>query len=356
LKAAIGLMCGLLLLTVSIEAMAENQSSSPREALLWRMALTEQVALEQSHPLVQNEQLDDYLKRLVSRLWKLVETDLPPMTIRVIKNSDPNAVVYANGICYLTSGMLALTECEDQLAMIIAHEMVHYIRRDSLETFNRNQASEGTPTESGETYAAAAERRADLEGMGMILQAGYCPQEIVNLLSGFQGAKLSHPFSAGASPMSFGERIAGIETLLAREAIGLDCHASSAERTQFNIHTAPALLADAETALQRGVWGAADRSIARYLKMVPHDPQAYYVLGEIRLRRPVKDLQGAMAAYETAIDLDHAFIPAYRALGVLHLKAGHLHDARQYLEYCLAIAPQAPENAYIRGYLQLCQD
>jgi beta-barrel assembly-enhancing protease len=354
MKAALWLVCGLLLLALT--AQAQSRTPNAREALLWRLALTEQTALEQSHPLVQEAQLDDYLGTLVTRLWKFVETDLAPMTIRVMKNPEPNAMVYANGICYLTSGMLALAESEDQLAMIIAHEMVHYIRRDSLEAFNRGKMSENMLAGSVDTYAAAAERRADLEGMGIILRAGYCPQEIINLLLGFQGTRLSHPFSVGASPMSFGERIAGIETLLVQEATGPDCEASWDDRAQFRIHTAPALLANAETALQRGIWETATHSVERYLELVPEDPQAHFIQGEIRLKQPTVDLQGAIDAYETAIHFDHLYIPAYRALGVLHLKAGQLQNARQYLEYCLAMAPQAPENAYIKGYLQLCRD
>ncbi len=317
------------------------------------MALSEQSALEQSHPLLQDAQLDAYLELLVARLWKLVETDLPRMTIRVIKNPEPNAVVYANGVCYLTSGMLAQVENEDQLAMIIAHELVHYTRRDSLEAFVRDTALGSELTEAGDHFTSAAEKRADLEGMGLIRQAGYCPQQILDMLADFQNNKTPVMFSRGASPMSFGERIAGIETLLAAEAAGMVC-SSLSDRNDFRVRTAPALLANAEAAVQRGVWETADASIAGYLEMVSDNPQAYFIMGQIRLGKPERNLQGAMDAFETAIHLNQRFLPAYRALGVLHLKAGDFKAARILFEYCLAEAPEAPENKYIRGYLQLC--
>ncbi len=349
------LFCIVLMMAVTAAAAAETQSGA-KEERLWRMALAEQASLEQSRSLLRNAQLDHYLKSLVGRLWEFVESDLPPMTIRIIEDPEPNAVVYANGICYLTSGMLALVENEDQLAMIVAHELVHYIRRDSLEAFDLDAAAGTRGARTGEHFTAAAEKRADLEGMGLIRAAGYCPHAILELLVGFQNSKIPLMFSLGASPMSFGERIAGFETLLVTETADRECDTPPREGVEFRARTASALLANAEAAARRGIWETAGTSIADYLAIVTDNPQAHFIMGEVFLRKSKRDLQGAIDAFQRAIELDRKFLPAYRALGVLYLKEGHRSVARQFFEHHLAVAPEAPENSYIKGYLQLCQE
>lgn len=133
------------------------------------------------------------------------------------------------------------------------------------------------------------------------------------------------------------------------------CLVSVPGRQAYLQRIAPVLLSNVRSALEKGFWDQALTAIHRYLSIRADDAYAHFLQGEVESRLSGHTDQ-AMACYAKAIDLDSAFAPAYRALGVLHLKAGHLQQARRYFETSLALAPQALENGYIRGYLQLCSN
>ena len=110
---------------------------------------------------------------------------------------DPHmqAYAYPNGYCFLSTGILNRTENEDQLAMILAHEMVHYVRQHTVELYNHIQKpviGSGLPGTNPDRAACgeatqrkidAAEYQADKEGLAILKGAGYCQAEILSLLS-----------------------------------------------------------------------------------------------------------------------------------------------------------------------------
>jgi beta-barrel assembly-enhancing protease len=348
-------------------ARAQDSGASVRqETALWQLAVEEQTELEQHRKVLEDTPLGTYVQAVVMRLWRQVASDLDPMQVRVLVDTAANAVAYPNGVCYLTSGMLANLRNEDQLAMILAHEMIHYTRRHTLATYNRlmnSAAFDGgtVPLADGGQLdfqlVEKAEGQADSEGFELIRRAGFCPHEAVAvLLQSLSPTPLRNPAVPAASFHARAEQRAHwVHTLIEKQKGAPACGDDPSADRRYSLHVAGALLADAQWAVQQGRWKLADEDIQRYLTVCPTDPRAHFLDGEIQRLRPAAESTGSPeAAYLEAIRLDHRFGPAYQALGVLYFKAGRLRDARPFFERFLSLAPQSEESVYIRRYLQLC--
>jgi hypothetical protein len=328
-----------------------------QEDVLWQMAVREQAELEQSRVHLEDAVLGEYVRTLVMRLWKEVRSDLAPLQVRVLVDSTANASVYPNGVCYLTSGMLTVTQNEDQLAMILAHEMIHYIRRHSLAAHNCLGGSTGGDMPEVR-LVQEAEQQADEEGLALMRKAGFCAGEAVAVISrSLASIPLRDPSQPVDRPAGDAavQRIQWVRDVLESSGAGAACGGDASAGVDYSRRIAVALLADARLAAQRGLWHVAAEDIERYLTVQPADPRAHFLYGEVQRLRPASDSTvSPEAAYLEAIRLDKQFGPAYQALGVLHFKAGRKAEARPFFERCLVLAPQSEESAYIRRYLQLC--
>lgn len=317
-------------------------ASPPGDPALWQTAARAQAELEQRRSRLDNSDVEQYIDGIVSLLWAQAQSDLTPMQVRVLQDSQEDAFAYPNGICYLTSGILVKTRSRDQLAMIIAHEMIHYIHQHAQSAYQRVD-----PAASGDGHRKPlslsslvdeAERQADREGFGLITQTGFCPDEALEIMSDDRRAII-------------------LSELLTMRGSDGACQVEASAQQRHLDQIAPALKANARQALRKGRWIEAEDSISRYLSVRPDDPQAYFIRGEIlRLGPPGETGDTAEAAYQAAIDIDEAFFPALQALGVVFLKNGQTNKARQYFERCLSLSPRADASAYIRRYLQLCSE
>ena len=110
------------------------------ESRLWRLAEKEQASFELNCRIfLISPVLRAYMDRIAGRLWAHVKSKLPAVDIRILIDPTPMAFAYPNGIVYLSTGILAHCRNEDQLATIIAHEIVHYIERHALSAFNQHR-------------------------------------------------------------------------------------------------------------------------------------------------------------------------------------------------------------------------
>jgi hypothetical protein len=84
------------------------------------------------------------------------------------------------------------------------------------------------------------------------------------------------------------------------------------------------------------------------------------MLGEARERsKSARDIEGAMDAYQQALEIDARHAGAHRALGLLLYRdvkrggalAADGADARTHLLAYLQAAPDAPDVAHVRGYV-----
>jgi len=373
MKPLIATICVLLLVGgawCGVDAADDEASDASLEQRLWAMALQAQKQQALSVAAWHHPRVDDLVQRVTARLWSRVDTDLPPVDIRIVVDVRPDARAYPNGIIILTTGMLAHVRCPDQLAMIIAHEIIHYTHRHALAAFRRLQ----DPFSPGDTFGRgfsreafgnsqqlaalyeASEKEADREGLALMQAAGYCAGEVLPLLLSFQDGQVRKPGNEAAVFMEAGllqKRTAQIRTLVDSPVGDQSCRVTPSDRQAYRADVAPALLANSRAALRKGYWTTALNSTQEYLSLVPDDPEAHYILGEIKNRNG-RRTEAALASYQAAIRLDRSFAQAYQAIGFIHFKAGHLRQAHRYFETSLHLAPDGQNSDFIREYMQLC--
>ena len=89
--------------------------------------------------------------------------------------------------------------------------------------------------------------------------------------------------------------------------------------------------------------------------MAKDDTAAYYLMGEIfRQRGQEGDAEMALSYYNRAIAIDLSYSEPHKAIGLIHYKKGDKALARRFFESCLLLAPDAPDRAYIQGYIKQC--
>jgi tetratricopeptide (TPR) repeat protein len=107
--------------------------------------------------------------------------------------------------------------------------------------------------------------------------------------------------------------------------------------------------------IRLGRFPAARRSIEKFLQIKSDDSRAFFLLGETyRQQGRASDTQMALENYNRAITLDPGYAAAHKAIGLIHYKNGHRALAKKFFESCLQLSPNAPDKAYIQGYLKQC--
>lgn len=352
----------------------ESMPGDAAESQLWRLAEIEQKELEHSAILFRQDKLDTYILHISERLWDHAGRDMPPIQVRVIEDPKLNAFAYPNGVIYLTTGVLAHTRTEDQLAAILAHEMIHYIRRHSFTALgvsqnpgNLSRSLSEKPYASGLEASAgdvvslvnAAERQADQEGLAMVCAAGYNPAEMLTMLAHFQQVEAQmNPDDASriSQKISWRMRLGWIENLLENTTAAPPIPASGQFSADHLNRIAPVLLADTKACMRMGYWDQAWDHMEIYSKVHNHDHQAVYLKGKIEQHRQPGNTTIAAAYFQKAVDIKHDFAPGHLALGMMHYKAGRLQTARRYFETGLELAPDNQENPYIQQYLKRCRE
>jgi predicted Zn-dependent protease len=183
---------------------------------------------------VPDEALQAYLQRLGERLIR--HAPERPFTYRfqIVDQWSPNAFALPGGAIFVSRGLLVLTNSEDELANVLAHEVAHAAERHAA---GRQAYMERlTPFSLGlrryatvASYARDQERAADDTGQRIAAASGYDPRAMTRFLKSLEKVEL---FELGASRLptfldthpATGERIASTAT----RAQGLSWSASEA--------------------------------------------------------------------------------------------------------------------------------
>lgn len=85
----------------------------------------------------------DPITRLVERIADTLLKDYPDLRRELrfytLKSPDVNAFATGQGMVFVCTGLVAQVEDESQLAFIISHEIVHYLRKHTLEEITRRK-------------------------------------------------------------------------------------------------------------------------------------------------------------------------------------------------------------------------
>lgn len=351
------------------------------EQFLWRQAREEQNVLDGSGWLYRDAELEAYLNAIADRLAASADTPDIIFNIKIINDPNMNAFAYPNGVIYVHTGVLARMENEAQLAALLAHEMAHCICRHSLrvqKSLNNRprymaavQHAVGAIGVARELarllgangsiaavngYTRELEAEADRVGLDLMAKAGYDPRQALNLFEHLQqeirDEDIKEPFFFGTHP-SVQQRIDNADRWLAAADPAEDSGPINSD--VFRSRLDRLILNNADLDLRIGRFEIASRSVESYLDRHPNDAGAYYMLGEIfRQRGGQENTEMAIQQYEKAIVLNPSFPDPHKAMGLIHYKVGEQRLAQKYFESCLLLAPDAPDKAYIEGYLRDC--
>ncbi|MDQ3073457.1 MAG: M48 family metallopeptidase [Bacteroidota bacterium] len=134
--------------------------------------------------VVYNDPVSLFAGKVLDELLKNDPELRSELEVYVVKSSEVNAFTTNNGIILITLGLISNLENEAQLAFILSHEVVHYIKQHSLTGYIENeniqrgrgvyrQTSNSDKLLAKSTYSKSQEKEADLEGFDLFLKSSY---------------------------------------------------------------------------------------------------------------------------------------------------------------------------------------
>lgn len=172
-------------------------------------------SVEKQFPRVHDPALEARLNVIVKSITPYLERELK-YNIRIIELKDPNAFSLPGGQMYITTGMLDFLKSDDELAAVIAHELIHADRAHGLVQSKRNNklslltiagmiaaAAAGAPeaavvasaiqTAAINSYSIDLEKEADAKGIAAMHKAGHNPAAMLTMMERFSMERLRHP-------------------------------------------------------------------------------------------------------------------------------------------------------------------
>jgi predicted Zn-dependent protease len=350
------------------------------EKRLWTRSEEEQERIGESGLVYRNKRLDAYLNSVARKLQPPEVYEKIPFKIYVLEDPHNNAFAYPNGAIYVHSGILSRMDNEAQLATLLAHEMTHATHRHQVREFrgllNRTAVFAsvhatvgGVPAVGSLTsalgkigtraaisgHSRGLETEADMEGIKLVMKAGYEPEEAPKLFQHIQKEleeeKIEEPYFFGSHPR-LQDRIQNYQDLLennTRDKKGI------INKKVFRKKTARVVLDNAFLDLKEGRFQSALRGGEKYLAVWPKSPRCHYLLGTIYKQRGQEgDLERAKKYYRKTISLNKSYAPAYKNLGVVYFKQGKKSKARKAFYSYLKLSPKAADREYVKEYIAEC--
>jgi predicted Zn-dependent protease len=165
--------------------------------------------VEQQIGLYSMPETETYLSKVGDRLVTVVNDARWKFSFQIVDQAEPNAFSIPGGAVYVSRGLLALFDREDELACVLAHEIVHVTQRHAARQQRKgflpdllslpgnvvgNVVGENLSalinapidTVGGawlSAYSRSQEREADRSGIRTATQAGYDPAALAEILA-----------------------------------------------------------------------------------------------------------------------------------------------------------------------------
>ena len=180
------------------------------QSILLDQALGEENAamVEAQMGIYIDEEKTEYLRKVGNRLVSQLEEPLFEYQFHIVTDMSPNAFALPGGYLYVTTGLLPILESEDELACIVAHEIIHSNNRHSVQQLKKSilpsllevpgnllgvlnedlGAIFNAPIQTSNalllsSYSRKYETEADEEGIQLAAKAGYNPDAMIKALS-----------------------------------------------------------------------------------------------------------------------------------------------------------------------------
>jgi beta-barrel assembly-enhancing protease len=165
----------------------------------------------------QSKRLEQYLQQVGDKVAAHAKRKLPYTFHLDPHPAFRSAVAYPGGHIVVGGGVLALMTHEDELAIVLGHEIGHIdlgqcaLRvRQAMKNHNLTpqQFDQLSIAEFGAPYGKQGELDADREGMRMAVAAGYSPNAMLDLMGMFLFLYREQPIPARTDSPSLEERVA----------------------------------------------------------------------------------------------------------------------------------------------------
>jgi predicted Zn-dependent protease len=373
---AAGCVCGALLSCAAAHAQTAWQMParfirpeiSTDEGGLWALMDREETRLRRSPFALRDAQLHEYVQGIACRL---AGPHCPDIRVYIVRTPLFNANMAPNGMMQVWTGLTLRVENEAQIAAILGHEIGHYLARHTVErmrdvksrsAFGQFLGLFGVVGAVGQlavvaslfAYSREQEREADAIGVSLMHEAGYDPAEAakvwgnllleVNARPGNDPTRSSPMFATHPSPVERQEALKRRAEATPGGTINEDA---------WRARIAPYMFDWVKDETKRGQH---EESIALFTRMIAHAPERadfFFARGEVyRLRGNPTDADAALADYQAAINAGKEPAETYRGLGVIYRQRNQAAAARENFQHYLESAPQAPDSAMIKSYLE----
>ena len=349
---------------------------------MWQQMERVEEEIAGSNLVVQNPELASYLKGLIGKVGGPAARDFRIYLVRI---PDFNAVMFPTGMAVIFTGLLLRMRNEAQLAGVIAHEAAHFLRKHQIRQWRDMRTrtdifamlamgagiaggaagiNTGDFTQLGQfgtilsllRYNRVLEAESDALGVRLLAEQGYDPRAMAETweqliaeekLSARYRRKRRHRdislFGTHPSPESrmADLRISAAEVM--RPGVTYDPRHSSYVAATAKIR--PILLDDQVKLNDPGASQYIINNLAKdgWNGLLRHHEAEIY-----RLRNRTGDDVRAGQGYAAAVLYPDAPADAWRWHGILLMKAGRRAEARTALNRYLAMAPNAPDAAFVR--------
>jgi predicted Zn-dependent protease len=353
------------------------------ERLVWEGAGREAAAIFGRVRLYEDREVVDYLLGLARRLVpeSARAAGGPELRVSVIRDPTLNAFAWPDGRVVVHTGLLAAVESEAQLALILAREVAHVVRRHALVATRADRVApvpyQGpvAPSATGAAilatgaplaalaaisgYGEQAEAEADADALAVVALAGWDASHATSVYEALAGDAIERGpvemFLLG-SPARLHARGGALRALSEGLPAGGQGTSAAFEMLRVTLSRENAV---EDARLDR--FTLARRQLDRVLAAASTDATAHVYLGDLhRLRAqraasaPERDaeIEGAQRSFARALALDPTRADAHRQLGLLYFQQQDTARARSELQEYLRLAPDATDAVRVGEYVR----
>jgi Zn-dependent protease with chaperone function len=336
------------------------------EGGLWALMDREETRLRRSPFAMRDTELQAYVQDITCRL---AGDHCPDVRVHLVRTPWFNASMAPNGMMQVWTGLMLRVDNEAQLAAVLGHEIGHYLQRHTLErlrdiksraAFGQFLGLFGLVGAVGQvgllagmlSYGREHESEADRIGAFLMRRAGYDAAEAARVWENLQLEIKARPDGERNSPLfathpPAEERQKALAELAAAAPGGL----SHAERWQK--HVGRYLHEWLSDEVKRGQHEESIALLTRKIASHPRQAEFLHARAEIfRSRGEEADLQAALTDYQMAAALGSEPAETHRGMGMIFQRRKEASAARaSFLRY-LEKAPQAPDAAMVKTYVE----
>jgi len=215
----------IALLTLLFLAQAQPSAiSDADEVRLGQILADDFIAQEGMQPTPQTTKLDEYLQSVGDKVAGHAQRKIPYRFRFDPSPSFRSAVGLPGGQVFVGAGILAYMDSEDQLAMVLGHEIEHIdlnqCRERLAKTLDEQRLTAATVTKMKVDpflpgYGREGELAADREGVKLAMQAGYSGESAIRLLQTYIILGDNMPNSPKEAKEILERRITQLRTVIA---------------------------------------------------------------------------------------------------------------------------------------------